>query len=82
MEVNPIFYDGQPTIAYADSSQWDKRYDNGRSEIIGYVLLQIFNKDIAMLGFADGKWYFLNTEGRMETDVLIGDKSKRNDPFR
>lgn len=75
---NTIFYDGQPTIAYADSSQWDKRYDSVKYEYYWVCATPDFQQGYCNAWICtDGKWYFLNTDGRMETDVLIGDKSKK-----
>lgn len=76
--TNTIFYSGEPITVYADSSQWENRYDNTLKEYYWVCATQNFQQ-----GYCDawintnGKWYYVGDDGRMRTDTLVGSKYKK-----
>lgn len=76
--TNIIFYSGEPISVYADSLQWDKRYDSILKEYYWVCATPDFQQ-----GYCDawintnGKWYYVGDDGRMRTNTLVGSKYKK-----
>lgn len=75
---NTIYYSGAPQIVYANSSQWDKRYDNTLKKYYWICATPDFQQGYCNAWICtDGKWYYVGTDGEMRFGTLVGDKNKK-----
>lgn len=75
---NTIFYSGDPMIVYANSSQWEQRYDNTLKCYFWVCATPDFQQGYCNAWIStNGKWYYVGDDGRMRTDILVGSKYKK-----
>lgn len=76
--TNTIFYSGEPITVYADSSHWEKRYDNTLKEYYWVCATPDFHQGYLNAWIStNGKWYYVGDDGKMRTGTLVGSKYKK-----